>query len=369
MRKIFWGIVVVWFFYACGGGAGIPPQRWESGESEENFGEVNLIPQQGSSWSVETVDSAGNIGWQTSISADNAGNVEISYYEQVLRDLRRASGKLGGPWTIVTLDAPFDNGKYNSLVWDGTSPPIISYYQSGGKLKAYSTAVNVVDPNVDLGAFNDIVLSGSVPHISYSGTYVITNTNKRSQLRHAYFDGSTWLFEVIEDAPANTGSYTFTSIAYDEEMDTFHISFKGRQGELRHAWGNIGDWQSEAVLPGNPNTQNVGQTSILVAQDGAVHIFYNKTSAGLFHAWTAENGWKVEKIASGYGIMTPSAGVQDSAGTLHLTAYQSSTKDLVHFFSSPDGWQVETVDSSGDTGKFASIFLDSESCLHIAYVN
>ncbi|MHA2609416.1 MAG: hypothetical protein V2G48_02320 [bacterium JZ-2024 1] len=368
MRKVFWGIWVAWLFWACGGGAGIPPQSNEW-NGEENFGQVSLFPQQGNSWAVETVDSAGNIGWQTSIGSDDVGNVKISYYEQVLKDLRLATGAQGGPWNLQTLDAPFDNGKYNSLFWDGVSDPFISFYQSGGKLKVYSAGVNVADPNADLGAYNDITLAGSVPHISYTGTYVITNINKRSQLRHAYFDGSTWLFEIIEDAPANSGSFAFTSIAYDGESDTFHISYKGRQGELRHAWGNTGSWQTEAVLPGNPNTQGVGQTSILVAQDGSVHIFYNKTSAGLFHAWTVENGWNVEKIASGYGIMTPSAAVQDSGGNFHISAYQSSTKDLAHIFSVPASWQMETVDSSGDTGKFASIFVDSQSCLHIAYVN
>ncbi|MFN7171098.1 MAG: hypothetical protein ACK4NT_07700, partial [Candidatus Omnitrophota bacterium] len=322
------------------------------------------------------MDSAGNIGWLTSLDVAPAGasppQVRISYYEQILKDLKLASGTKGGPWSLTPLDTPFDVGKYNSLVWDGSSPPQISYYQAGGKLKAYQGSVVVVDPQADLGAFNDITHGTGFPilHISYTGTYIINNLNKRSQLRHAYFDGSSWTTEVVDDGPANAGSFLFSSIAVHPSPETYHISYRGQNGRLKHAWGNTGSWSKEEVLPTNPMTSNVQQTSILVANDGTIHIFYSRTGtgAGLYHAWNAGSGWNTELLSAGFGIMTPSAAVEDLLGYLSVVAYKSSTQDLVLFTGSPGSWTAETIDSTGDAGKYAAIQVDSLNCLHISYV-
>ncbi len=367
-------------FWGCGGvKVQSPIQREQEVETpEEDFGVDSIIPQQGSGWSIETVDAPPNIGWQTSIAVDKDNNpsaaVRISYHDQALRDLKLASGVQGGPWTISTLDAPFDVGKYNSLVWDGISAPQISYYQAVGKLKAHQGVAIVVDPEQDLGAFNDITASAdfSSLHISYTGVFVVDRLNRRAQLRHASFNGSSWSTEVVDDGPASVGSFSFSSIARNPITGDYHISYRGQNGRLKHAWGNTGAWNIEEVLPGNTSTTNVGQTSILVASDGTIHIFHNKTGvgAGLYHAWKNGASWSVELLGSGYGIMTPSAAVQlpDRADRLHIAAYKSRTQDLVHFFSGYS-WTVESVDTAGNVGKFASIAVDFASCLHIAYVN
>ncbi|MGH8104542.1 MAG: hypothetical protein ACREJQ_08485, partial [bacterium] len=362
---------------SCQGEGGEPPATRVPGAGDgtgqlpgdSDFGQAAISPAQASGWSTETVDSAANVGWQTSIEVGvpaSAPLVHISYYEQIQKDLKLASGSQGGPWVLSTLDAPFDVGRYNSMAGGA-----VSYYQASGKLKAWRPAgpgPEVVDPQLDLGAFNDIVTGGGGElHVSYVGTYIITNLNRRSQLRHAVFNGATWATEVVDDAAASAGSFQFSSIAEDSG-GVYHISYRGQTGQLNHAFGNTGVWTTGNVLPGNSMTSQVGQTSIVTAFDGTIHIFYSKVGAGagLYHAWNPPAGWNVELVALGFGIMTPSAALQDQMGILHVAAYKSNTQDLVLFSSG--SWTSETLDSAGDVGKFAAIAVDSENCLHISYV-
>ncbi|MGH8103951.1 MAG: Ig-like domain-containing protein, partial [bacterium] len=357
----------------CGGGSGIIPDSG-SGADLVDFGHATLTPSVAHPWAVETVEGGPtSIGWTTSIATgtpDETTPVRISYYDYIAKDLKMASGSLGGPWTLATRDAPFDVGKYNSLVWDGESAPSISYYDAYGRLKAdVGGTPGVADPQKDLGAFNDIVRgSGATLHVAYTGTITITGLNKRSQLRSAFFDGSTWTSEVIEDAPATAGSFWFSSIDKASPL-LYDISYKGQNGRLKMATGNTGVWSTEEVLPGDPMTSNVGQTSDLVAADGTVHVFYSKagTGGGLFHAWKAGGSWSAELVASGYGIMTPSAAVEDLTGKMRVAAYKSDTKDLAVFTSG--SWTAEIVDSAGDVGQYAAIAVDPQNCIHISYVN
>jgi hypothetical protein len=349
----------------------MPP---DFGSDADDFGEALFSPEQAPAWTTETADAPANVGWQTSIGVGTTSGspppVRISYHEPVLKDLKLASGDQGGPWTLTTLDAPFDLGRYNSLVWDGVTAPRISYYQAGGKLKAHQGAPAVADPQQDLGAFNDIVFDGAGnPRISYTGIYHITKLSQRSQLRHAAYNGVSWATEVVDDAPVNQGSFQFSSIARDG-AGVYHISYRGLTGQLRRAYGNTGSWTLENVLPGNPMTSsNVAQTSILAASDGTIHIFYSRVGggAGLYHAWKpAVGAWSVELVALGFGIMTPSAALEDLEGVLRVAAYKSGTGDLVLFSSG--SWTASLVDAPGDVGKWAAIDVDNENCLHISYV-
>ncbi len=352
-------------------GGNIVAQVWVDGEATL----LIEVTARESEWTIQEVDRAGNIGWQTSIGVGPVPGpgvpppVLITYYEQVMKDLRLAVGTMGNSWRLTTLDAPFDVGRYNSIAVRDGNNFTVSYYQSGGFLKIWQGNPVIVDAQADLGAFNDIVLApgSSLPVISYAGVYVITQLNRRAQVRIAYFDGMFWRTEVIEDAPASYGSFAFTSIAQDG-AGTFHISYRGPNRRLKHAWGVPGSWVTEEVLPGNPNTANVGQTSILISSDGVVHIFYNKVGGGaeLYHAYRNATGWNVELLASRMAMMTPSSAVQDLRGNFRTIAYDTQKKNLVLLSSGAPA--PVTIDSEGDVGQYASIAVDSQNCLHIAYI-
>jgi hypothetical protein len=78
-------------------------------------------------------------------------------------------------------------------------------------------------------------------------------------------------------------------------------------------------------------------------------------------------GWSVEQVALGFGIMTPSAALEDLLGKLKVASYKSSTQDLVLFTSG--SWTSEIIDSAGVVGQYAAMQVDSLNCLHISYLN
>ncbi|MHA2621192.1 MAG: hypothetical protein V2G42_04530 [bacterium JZ-2024 1] len=346
----------------------IPPESGTSERVSADFGLPDFQPAQANDWLVETVDSAGNIGWQTSVSARVTPSleVEISYYDQIAKDLKLATSPFGS-WTIATLESDADAGKYNSLALDQTSGRWISYYKAAQTLRVWTTSAVTPDPDRDFGAFSDVVAVGPQAHISYTGVLPLTTIRRFAQLRHAVWNGSAWASEVIESVDARLGSFSFTSIGYDSFSGTYHISYRAPSGRLKHAWGTTGTWLTEEVLPGNPSTGGVGQTSILIALDGTIHIFYSRSGVGggLFHAWKSGAAWSVERVASGFGIMTPSSATFTDTG-IAVATYRSDTRDLVLFRSGP--WVSETIDATGDVGQFASIFYDDSGCLHVAYV-
>ena len=138
----------------------------------------------GGSWHIETVDSAGDVGYWTSIALDSGDHPHISYYDGNHQDLKYAYHD-GSTWHIKTVDSAGATGLDTSIAVD----------------------------------------SGDHPHISYGSTH------PRS-LKCAYHDGSTWHIETVDSV--DVGEYT--SIAVDSG-DHPHISYHDDTNEdLKYAY-------------------------------------------------------------------------------------------------------------------------------------
>ena len=80
-------------------------------------------------WSVETVDSFGDVGHYTDIAVTADNTVFISYYDFGKKDLKFAR-LINNEWSVTVVDSEGDVGKYASLALDSFDHPHISYYDA-----------------------------------------------------------------------------------------------------------------------------------------------------------------------------------------------------------------------------------------------
>ena len=68
----------------------------------------------GDNWSIETVDSDEDVGWDSSIALDSSGNPHISYRDASNTALKYAV-KSGDGWIIETVDSAGKVGLDSSI--------------------------------------------------------------------------------------------------------------------------------------------------------------------------------------------------------------------------------------------------------------
>ena len=215
------------------------------------------------SWTVETVDGRSRccadwlyvrIGWWASLALDARGNPHISYYDKSMiregeeaNNLKYAS-KSGSTWTVETVDSAGDVGKYTSLALDAKGDPHIAYSDStehANRLLKYAskkggkwTAEIVPTPPGSMGCSLALDAKGD-PHIAY---YEMTIWMRKGNLKYASKSGGSWMVETVESDAGED-----PSLAFDAEGNP-HIAYHDHpKGFLKYASKKGGNWTVEAV--------------------------------------------------------------------------------------------------------------------------
>ncbi len=136
-------------------------------------------------WSIQNVDSAGDVGYWASLALDSSGNPHISYF---YIPLGGGDGNLkyarwtGSAWDIQTVESGAAGIMYSSLALDSGGNPHISYYGSisdygttGGNLKYAVLATTTVTATIDSGATVDLAISGNIRSSQMSNVTIATN--------------------------------------------------------------------------------------------------------------------------------------------------------------------------------------------------
>ncbi len=170
-------------------------------------------------WNLTLLDSSGNFRY-TSLSIDWRDWYHISYEDLDANDLRYAYWN-GSAWKIEKADTEGDVGSWTSIRVDKNGTPHIGYYDNGRKKLKYATKLNVawnttlIDDTNGPGISLDLDSSGH-PHISYP--------SRDYNVKHAWWNGSAWLNETVDNSSI-IGELSSMRI---DDRDEIHISYWDR---------------------------------------------------------------------------------------------------------------------------------------------
>ncbi len=314
-------------------------------------------------WYIQTVDTAGNVGYFTSVALDPNGYPHISYSDWGNQDLKYAAWN-GSSWDIQTVDSGASVGWYTSLALDASRYAHISYYDGSNRDLKYaawngsSWDIETVDSAGDVGAWTSLALDANgYPHISYHDAWPIAD------LKYAAWNGSSWDIQTVDSA-GDIGSYG-TSLVLDASGYP-HISYRDRTNrDLKYAAWNGSSWDIQTV----DSAGYVGlYTSLALNASGYPHIsYYNTTNTALKYAAWNGSSWEIETVDSAGTVGYYTSLALDASGLPHISYYDYTDGGLKYADWNGAAWDIETVDSAGTVGAYTSLALDGSGFAHISY--
>jgi hypothetical protein len=234
----------------------------------------------------------------------------------------------------------------------------------------YSWDIQTVTTRVEsqsvITSFSLDIDSKGNPHFSYFD--VKQNLNQTYDLNYVYWDGSKWIFEIV-DSGGDVGDYC--SLALDSK-DYPHICYydNTKPYGLKYAYREKSDstWITKTIDSGSGVGYDI---SIAIDSQDHPHVsfydhyYYNKSIRyayqNVLFRWIFQG---VDSEGVGHG----SSLALDSNNNPHMSYQDTINKDLkyAHSTSGGEGFS-EIVDSDGEIGLTTSLALDSKDYPHISY--
>jgi hypothetical protein len=318
----------------------------------------------GSNWRVETVDSDGYVGTDTSIAVDSQGYPHISYRainsSTNWNDLKYASWT-GSSWKIETLETAYSTAFYTSLVIDKDDRPHISFYEgwSGYRIR-YATSngsgwsIDTVDYVSGTITRTSLALDSlGHPHVAYyDGVPDYT-------LKHSWWDGTEWRNETLSGTRYVCG---YASLALDVS-DTTHMAYQNlMNNNIRYASHVSGGWNTTTV-----DSAGDACTFASLALDGAgrAHVAYSETiHHSLRYAEEATGGWNPETVNDTGFVSSHISLALNVNGTPRISYYDETGQDLLYAAKDELGpGQVPTLSFSPPLLDFGNLQQGSTSTM------
>ena len=250
-------------------------------------------------WKYEVVDASPGVGQYASLAMDKDGQMHISYYDAINKDLKYAKGNFGA-WSVETVGSNGrDEGKYTSLTVDASGYVHISYvsYDAHGKgtlnyatNKSGAWVTEKVAENVDYET-SIAVDAGGKAHISYCETIPHTVCS----LIYTRKESNVWNGERLESGNGELLVGRNSSLVVDT-TGKIHITYESsslnQQGttvsSVKYVSNTMGQWSPKVVFAGD-NKGGISQyvyASLAVDKLGNAHIVSNETSSNALSSGT-----------------------------------------------------------------------------------
>jgi hypothetical protein len=325
-------------------------------------------------WQYFTIDTAGDVGLDTSITADSQNMIHISYFDLTKGDLKYATVSCT---SFIAKDENCDNldgvdadkDGYASLASGGTdcddsrikvNPGAWDYVGSGICSSWITNASQIID-NECLSVRESSLATDSSGNI-HAGYW----DENYGDLKYATNSGGTWNVLTLDSANDYGKA---NSIAVDS-ADRVHISYYDATfKDLKYVSNTNGSWVTQTV----DSNGSVGYfTSIGTDSSNKAHIGYIARSPdSLRYATNSSGSWEMQTVDSSlgpdaYGFMWNYTSLaMDRNNKVHIAYYGYPQKNLKYATNTSGTWNIITIDTS--SGYYSSIAIDYAGKIHISY--
>jgi hypothetical protein len=325
------------------------------------FATVGTLSSARADWHVETVDSAGNVGYYPSLAIDADGNPHVTYFEQTSGELRYAK-RIGGAWQIevVPTDYPSSFGG-QSMALDSQGRPHIVHFADTPGLGGYVTYTHWTGTEwqssyvVYSNARSSIALTtADEPRIAFMG-----HSDNGDALWYAFPSGASWSWEHVCGSGYGCCGW-IPSLALDAN-DSPRIGW-GYAGYLVYAWPGGDPWPAEWPV----YDVDAYSVSLVLDTSDRPHVAFTPGLYGsprdLIYGRRIDSVWSFETVVPGATWWSRLA--LDAYDYAHI-AYLGAGSSLNYAHRTTSSWCLQTLDDS--VCDRPAIAIDSAGNPHIAY--
>lgn len=172
--------------------------------------------------------------------------------------------------------------------------------------------------------------------------------------------GLSWTIETV-DTSARLGS--FISLALDQSGNPFICYFDSVGRDLMFAYKTGGSW---VVSPVDTNGDVGRYCKLPTNLTGLPKIsYFDSTGRSLKYAWYDGTTWQIEVADTGPGVGQFVSLASGPAGP--IIAYYDQEHGDLKLAQKTSAWSLNRIDSSGNTGRFASLMVSNAGSPSIAY--
>jgi len=200
--------------------------------------------------------------------------------------------------------------------------------------------------------------ASSLPHIAYGSDH----------LYHAWFNGSTWLYETVDPAP---GVGYYTSLAFDNTGKPGIAYLDSFNNTLKFARWTGSAWTIQTV--DGPTSSNTYPTLLFDSSNNPMLVYVADfgnfyTYQIKFARWTG-SAWNIYPAVETGTSFFPSLAL-DKNGEPHISYFRDDYKrsgGLIYASWTGSAWSLQIVDPTNYMGKDNCLAFDNAGNPHISY--